>query len=147
MFGNFLEVWNTMVHTWMPQKSAEWILHRFFIFVIFLAGFEFLHFLLGLPWRDISSHDELLSIIPLKKSYSSFHCLATYQEQLKFGWSLQNWAKITKNEDQPKNVFCICLRHPSMDHGVSIPQINTQTLMIEWWKGYSVRFTFSWEIS
>ena len=147
MFGNFFEVWNTMVHARMPQKNAEWIFCRFLIFVTFLACFEFLHFLLGLPWRDISSHDELLSIIPLKKSYSSFHCLATYQEQLKLGWSLQNWAKNHKNWKSAQK--CILHLSEASFHGpwCFIPQKNSRTSLIKWLKGNSVIFTYSWEIS
>ena len=41
-----------------------------FKFCDFLPCFELVHLLFGLPWQDISSHDEVSLIIPLLKSNS-----------------------------------------------------------------------------
>ena len=69
-----------MVQARMPQKIAKLIFALFLTFVIILPSCEFLYLILGFPWQDSGLHYELSVIIPLLKSNSSFHFIATCQE-------------------------------------------------------------------
>ena len=143
----FFEVWNTMVHTRMPQKSAEWILRRFFIFVIFFGRFWIFAFSFGPPmaryqltWLTVIKY----STIEIKL-FTSSPC------------NLWRVAKIgLKSSKLGKKSQKLKISHKSILHlseasfhgpWCFIPQKNTRTSLIEWWKGYSVIFTYSWEIS
>ena len=116
-------------------------------FCDFLPFFEFLYLLLGLPWQDIGSHDELSLIIPLLKSNSSFHWVATCQEWSKLTSSLLSWAKKEENWNFSQNsnlLFSSASLHVS---GCFIPQTKSPTYVIQWLEGYSEIFTYVREIS
>ena len=147
MFGNFFDVWNTMVHGKMLQRNAGYLFQWFLIFETFCPLLNFCILIQGLLRQHNGSHAKMSFNIPLLKSNSEFSCAEPCHAWQKLAWSLKNVCKNSGSfKISQKDILQLSKAFLHVQ-GCFIPQKNSRTSFYSWLKGFSGTSIYDRKIS